>query len=219
MIEETWHRVIAWLRVHAPATATAVRPPPGDAALAVAQEATGRSWPVDLVAWYRLMDGTQRTPAGYLLPDHCPMPLESIVRTRASMLQGWAAALPRFRAANAANELNDRLLRRSGQPVPEDPYDLDRLDAESAGSASMLLLPSFLPIAEDQSGGYLVVDTRAGELHGCVLRYEKVGGAEVPTGWPSVGALLADVADALEAPTPRSSPRPEVEDGRLSWFG
>jgi hypothetical protein len=54
MTEETSHRVIAWLRVHVPATATAVRPPPGDAALAVAQEATGRSRPVDLVAWYRL---------------------------------------------------------------------------------------------------------------------------------------------------------------------
>jgi len=63
-------------------------------------------------------------------------------------------------------------------------------DAERpAGSPADRFLPQFIPIAEDNTGAVLVVDTSSGELSGCVIEFSR--GSEAL--WPSLGALVSDV--------------------------
>jgi hypothetical protein len=80
-----------------------------------------------------------------------------------------------------------------------------------------MFLPSFVPIAEDQSGADMFVDTRSGGLRGCVTEFVKGDAYNWGPRWPSVGAMLADVADPLHASTPLGSWQPEVDHGELSW--
>lgn len=62
--------------------------------------------------------------------------------------------------------------------------------------------PELLPIAMDGGGDSLVVDLRPGEHHGAVFFWDhEVWGLTEPL-WPSVGVMLADVADALETGGP-----------------
>ncbi len=210
-VTASWARIMRWVGDHTPTSAATVRPPAGAAALTAAQKATGRVWPPDLIEWFQLMDGTERSPAGYLLPGHCPMPLSSVVQTR-SMLSGLVT--PR----TAGDPLNRNLRSRPGAPEPDDPYDVERLDAQPAGSPTPVFLPSFLPIADDQNSNYLVVDTRAGALHGCVLFVDKVEAVVEPRGWDSVAVMLTDLADALESRRVIGTVAPEVDGHRLTWF-
>ena len=80
-----------------------------------------------------------------------------------------------------------------------------------------MFLPVFIPIAEDQSGSDLFVDTRAGGLRGCVTEFAKGDLDCHGPRWPSVTAMLADVADGLDTGTAVGYWKPAVENGRLTW--
>jgi cell wall assembly regulator SMI1 len=195
-VPTSWAHIVGWCREHAPATAAAIRPPASAALLARAEAATGGAWPEDLRVWYALADGTERTPAGYLLPFHCPLPLRSVMTHWRMWQEIWAS------------------LRRQETELE----DVARLEAEPAGTVASMFLPSFVPIAEDQSGSDLFVDTRSGDLHGCVTEFVKGGADWDGPVWPSVAAMLADLATGLDAGRPVGGWRlPRVDRGCLDW--
>jgi cell wall assembly regulator SMI1 len=199
-VQGSWAHVVSWCQDHAPETAAAIRPPADAALLRQAEQATSGSWPEDLRTWYTLADGTQRTPAGYVLPFYCPLPLQAVMSHWSMWQEIWADII-----ASSRNE------------EAEDHYDLARLEAQPAGTAAWMFLPSFVPIAEDQAGSDMFVDTRSGRLRGCVTEFVK-GDAD-PWGpkWPSVTAMLADLAEGLQAGRPVGRWLPVVLHGRLDW--
>ncbi|MCW3841896.1 hypothetical protein ONA70_17495 [Micromonospora yasonensis] len=212
-VAESWARIVAWCREHAPATAEAIRPPAGAAALERAQAATRGLWPEDLRTWYTLADGTQRTPAGYILPFYCPLPLDAVMSHWSMWQEGWA----RIAAEQASRqEENARRVRALGG-TPVNPYDVNRLEAQPAGTAAYMFLPSFVPIAEDQSGADMFVDTRLGSMRGCVTEFLKGDADTDGPKWPSVTAMLADLAEGLTAGRPVGGGQPSVSDQQLHW--
>ncbi len=82
------------------------------------------------------------------------------------------------------------LLQVAEEEDPGDPMWPDRF------------IPELLPIAMNGGGDSLVVDLRPGEHRGAVFFWDhEKWGLEEPL-WPSVSAMLADVADALETGGP-----------------
>jgi cell wall assembly regulator SMI1 len=146
-VRASWARIVSWCHDHAPETAAAIRPPAAAALLTQAEQATSRSWPEELRTWYTLADGTQRTPAGYVLPFYCPLPLQSVMSHWSMWQEIWAGLI-----ASSRNE------------KAQDLYNIVQLEAQPAGTVAGMFLPSFVPIAEDQSGGDMFVDTRSGAL-------------------------------------------------------
>lgn len=172
-------------------TAAAIRPAVAPALITAAELETGSPWPDDLRTWYRLADGTERTPAGYVLPFYRPLPVAEIV-THWRMWQDIARSVGRRRMVEEAQ-------------------------AQEAGACAGVFLPAFLPIAEDQSGADRFVDRRSGASHGCVGEFLKGDAdADGPT-WPSVTAMLSDVADALEQDRPSAGWQPQVCGSELDW--
>ncbi|SDZ25703.1 hypothetical protein SAMN05216215_105457 [Saccharopolyspora shandongensis] len=74
-----------------------------------------------------------------------------------------------------------------------------------------------MPIGGDDCGYELIVDLRAGEARGCVGEFSKVEGFCYPPQWRSVEAMLAEIADALEADQPVLGCERIADDGRLFW--
>jgi cell wall assembly regulator SMI1 len=194
----SWARIVAWSRDHAPETAAAIRPAAGSALLDRAEAATGGAWPEDLRAWYRLADGAERTTAGQLLPFYLPLPLAAVMEHWTIWQRIWADIA-------------------ASSPHDADWYDTARLEAEPAGTAAMMFLPSFVPIAEDLCGNDLFVDTRLGPRRGCVTRFVKSDADSWGPAWRSVTAMLAELATALEQGRAVGGFEPRVEGGRLVW--
>jgi cell wall assembly regulator SMI1 len=213
-VRESWARIVAWCDQYAPETAAAIRPPAGSAALREVEASTNGRWPEDLRTWYTLMDGTQRTPAGYLLPGYCPLPLHA-VRSHWSM---WRDLLDR-EAAEPRDDRRDLVLRELGGTPESDAVEdeIARVESAPAGSIASMFLSSFIPFAEDQSGSDMFVDTRDGPRSGCVTEFFKGNADFAGPQWASVPAMLADVADSLETGRVIRRLRPVVSDQRLHW--
>ncbi|KJK49393.1 hypothetical protein UK23_13915 [Lentzea aerocolonigenes] len=82
------------------------------------------------------------------------------------------------------------LLQVAEEEDPDDPMWPDRFT------------PDLFPIAMNSGGDSLVVDLRPGEHRGAVHFWDhEEWGLDEPL-WPGVGAMLADIADALEAGGP-----------------
>lgn len=202
-----------------PATAAAIRPSAGAAAIRAAERATSRRWPAQLVALYELADGTARTPAGFLLPWMRPLPLAEVATTWAMMQEVWAGLRRQFQVVDIDEHRRhlNLLAQTPGATLPPDPYDVDRLEVELAGSEAGMFLPSFVPIAENQSGDYLFVDLRHGTQHGCVTHYRKDSADWSGSAWPSIETMLADIATALETGGWAGQGVPVVDGDRLHW--
>jgi cell wall assembly regulator SMI1 len=192
-VDDSWHRIVAWLRAHAPLMADDLNPTADARTLAEAAAAVGVPLPADLVAWWRRADGMrQPRSAGTLLPPHfVPLSVGQALRSRRTWLD-----------------------------VADDtPHPADAALPGPAGTPWNVWLPVWLPIASDGGGGELFVDLRSGEAHGCVMAFDKVDAATSPPVWPSVRAMLADVADALEFATAAGAYRVWVDErGALSWL-
>ena len=107
------------------------------------EAATGRRGPIELRAWFGLHNGTsEEKPFAQTLPPFEPLSLERVSSMWTSMTTTWA---------DTTGELGGTAL----------------LD-EPAGTMSFTYLSAYIPIAENDQGDLLVVDTRAGEQHGCV---------------------------------------------------
>ncbi|PKV81071.1 hypothetical protein ATK86_5518 [Nocardia fluminea] len=95
-------------------------------------------------------------------------------------------------------------------------FDPAALSTERAGTACELFLPEFIPIA-DGDGTTLFVDTREGELSGCVSEYTAEGASDGWL-WPSVADTFGALADSLEAESVfMTYYRPVVRDRTLFW--
>ncbi|MGI8335709.1 SMI1/KNR4 family protein [Actinomadura scrupuli] len=191
-VDETWDRIVGWLGRHAPAVAGAIDPPAAEPALAQVEAAVGSPLPADLVAWWRRADGMRWTDPhpGALLPPHfVPHSVRGALESRRTWLEVMSS------------------LYEGAEPPPG-----------AAGSPSDVWLPMWMPIAANGGGTELFVDLRDGPAHGCVMTYDKVGAAALAPRWPSVTAMLAEVADALENEVPVQGVRIWVsEDGTISW--
>ncbi|MFF3327886.1 SMI1/KNR4 family protein [Streptomyces sp. NPDC002889] len=89
-VAESWDRIGAWLRVHAPASAALLRPPAGDADIAAAETAMGVELPVVLAAWYRIHDGFGEGFGRGILPsDMAMLPLGELVDEYETHTQHW----------------------------------------------------------------------------------------------------------------------------------
>jgi cell wall assembly regulator SMI1 len=190
--DDSWDRITAWLSRHAPPLAATVNPPATEAAIAEAEAAVGTPLPADLLAWWRRADGMRWVDphAGWLIPPHfIPHPIDRALESR----RIW---LDVMESCGAESEM----------------------PAGPAGSESDVWLPDWMPIGADGGGRELFVDLRDGPQRGCVMEYDKVGAAEGPPSWPSVAAMLAEIADALEHDTPIDGNRIWVDDdGTTSW--
>ncbi|MFE7720810.1 SMI1/KNR4 family protein [Nocardia rhizosphaerihabitans] len=94
-------------------------------------------------------------------------------------------------------------------------FDAATLSAQAAGTASELFLPEFVPVA-DRDGTTLFVDTRRGNLSGCVSAYSAEGAGEGAL-WTSVTEMFAALADSLEEGTILLGARPVIHDNTLVW--
>ncbi|GAA2640441.1 SMI1/KNR4 family protein [Actinomadura fulvescens] len=200
-VDESWDRILAWLAENAPDALARIGPPAAAAELAEAEAALGVALPAGLLAWWRRANGADRPWHGRpfdLLPGYCPVPIEMALDTR-------------------------RILLEIAEADECDADEIAELEAQPAGSWCDTWLAPWMPIATSQGGQELFVDLRQGPLHGCVREYDKVGAAESAPRWTDVGAMLTDIAGALEQGTEISglyAGHVEVtRDGSLCWRG
>lgn len=225
-VEESWAGLARWLSANAPETAGAIRPPAAEPLIRLLEKDAPNGWPAGLSILYRLADGAERSPAGYIYPRYRPLPLEEAERTRHMLLgieaQVGAAANAEFeREQNSPLYRNLRAVHQPGGgvplPEPQKPYDPAKAEADDAGTRASFFIPPFLPIAEDGSGDFLFVDLRGGSQHGCVGEYFKGEADWRPAIWPSVDVLLEDTLTSLETGRPVFSSKHSVVNGSLTW--
>lgn len=204
-VELSWQRIRAWAERFTPAVAATFRPPATHDDLAAADDAMGIALPADLLAWWSLMDGVTEDAAraGSLLPPfYDPYPVRAALASRQRWLRIW-------------HEPN----------LSVDADHIAEMSAQPAGSeCGFTWLPSWLPVAGDGGGDDLFVDLRPGPLHGCVMTFDKVEGANGGPQWTSVAAMLGDIADALEHRSVLEVDNHPptlvglLDDGRLKWL-
>lgn len=131
--------------------------------------ATGENWPSELVDLFELANGGMTgTSFTAILPRHQFLTLEAMVEERAEMIRIWADGWT-----------------SSAHPIPP-----------TAGVTSFTFAPAFIPFA-GLDGNFLFVDTRPGELYGCISEFDKSGSDERGPRWLSLSATLTDLADSL----------------------
>ncbi|WP_458683638.1 SMI1/KNR4 family protein [Prescottella equi] len=190
-VSSNWARIIRWCEQHAPVTPTRLLPSAAPGAVRDAEAATGQEWPEQLHEWCTLHDGGfPEIPIAVVLPSN-----EPIAAARAAALQSE--------------------LTRLWQDWTDELGGTDALMAEPAGSETETYLPAFIPIADTGAGDYLAVDTRSGDLRGCVVEFFNEGGAT--RRWDSIEAMLDCTATALEEGTNCAGWVPVIEDGLLRW--
>lgn len=201
---DAWGRIRAWFERYAPSVYDTLRGPASAIDLTNARAAVGQELPEDLSSWWRLVDGvtSDSIQAGAVLPPwYHPYPVESALESRRMWLEIWFDQ----RQVVEADYIADLMAQPAGRPCRD------------------AWLPMWLPIANSGGGSDLFVDLRSGPERGCIMAFDSVDGAEGGPLWPSVGAMLIEVADALEhgtviAPFMGSPLRVEVfEGGRLEW--
>jgi cell wall assembly regulator SMI1 len=197
-VDGDWKQIMTWLRVNAPRSAERLRPAQAlEEQQAIAAMFTER-WPADLAEWYSLQDGADPLdPQLELPPGWVPSPLRKI-RNDTEMFR------------KIARDLADEY---------DADKDLARAGTEPAGSVSWFPLDAWVFIANDVCGNYLFVDLRQGPNYGCLSAW--VHGDANLSGilWPSVAAMLQELATALQNGTPIEGSLPLAQDGVLTWRG
>ncbi|GLW11758.1 hypothetical protein Misp01_68860 [Microtetraspora sp. NBRC 13810] len=212
---DSWDSIVEWCRDNAPNTFSAIRAAKTPDALASAQRRTGGwNWPADVLDFFSRCDGLERTPSGYVFPGFRPLALEEVVAWWETFLIGVSDSGAAF-AVDA-----DRAVRLA--QLAADPTSKDRnLNAEPAGTPAGRFISPWLPIAEDQSETFLVVDrrTRKGGQYGCVTEIDDVDADATGVRWPDLSSLLSSVETALGtgAPETRTGLRAAVSVGSLVW--
>lgn len=191
-----WSGIEAWSRTNAPGLVFS--PPASAEDITAAEKILGLTLPADLAAWWRHFGGIgDEYNRWELVPPHWqPYSLSEALRNRTLMIEairGIAFSSPEEEAAFEAAALREP----AGTQCPE------------------LWLPAWLPIAADGCGWELFVDLRGGPSHGCVMEWDKYGGAERDPVWPNVTAMLDFALRALEGDNDEH--HVVIEDDRLYW--
>ncbi|RIJ76817.1 hypothetical protein D1871_10350 [Nakamurella silvestris] len=198
-LERLWGRVLNWCAVNAPETAARIRPSAGPEAIHQAEATTGHSWPPELKEWFSLHDGDgAQGESTALLPNYGPLSLDDATQIWESFAELMAE-------------------QYEASYFDPDARSIQQGEGEPAGREAMMFLPSFIPI-----GGadpyYLFVDVRPGEQSGCVTAWDHTAADQHGPIWPSLTAMVADLAAALEGGTECNGYLPGVHQGRLGWY-
>ncbi|CCQ17529.1 putative uncharacterized protein [Rhodococcus sp. AW25M09] len=149
------------------------------------------AWPPELI---ELADGIDTLPENYrlsLLPMLELFDRERMRSEQAMMVEIWAS-------------------------VAEE-EGVENVPSAEAGVSAWTFIPEFIPIA-GLDGSFLVVDTRPGELHGCVTMFDKVDSDAAGPQWNSISAMLSDLASSFDTGAPfEGSWRPALVDGVIEW--
>jgi cell wall assembly regulator SMI1 len=193
-LQDSWQRIDAWLRRHAPATSTALSPPDESDVLAL-EAHLGYALPPEARQWFTTVHAPDDlTFAGQILP---------------------AQILLSARSAQAASSLKRSIWDRPDDPIRE---MVAGTEEQPAGGMAWAWLPSFVPLSADGGGGCYFVDLRKGPATGCVKQFNRDDGALHPPVWTNLTALLADVAETLEQERVCEYFRPVVApSGQLDW--
>lgn len=187
-VRQQWDRIAAWFRKTIP---NFIITGADDERIAEVAQQTGVEWPSELVELFRCVDGLPREPWMALFPQHELFGLDAMLDERALMTDIW-------QSGDAQN-------------------DPTRVVEGTAGKAAWTFLDEFIPIA-GLDGNFLFVDTRPGELYGCVTIFDKVDSDGGGPQWISISALLANLAESLETGAPFAGGwRHEIVEGRLQW--
>ncbi|MCZ4518033.1 SMI1/KNR4 family protein [Rhodococcus ruber] len=187
-VTEQWNRVADWFDANLP---NYVISGADETRIADAQRRTGVEWPSELIELFRCVDGLPRTP--------------------------WMAMFPKYELFGLDAMLDDREMMTDIWQTGDAENDPDRVISTTAGEAAWTFVDEFIPIA-GMDGYFLFVDTRPGELNGCVTVFDKVNSDDAGPQWLSISALLDDLATSLETGTPFDGGwNHAVVDGRLEW--
>ncbi|SNT40375.1 SMI1 / KNR4 family (SUKH-1) [Rhodococcoides kyotonense] len=187
-VTHQWDRIAAWLRNAVP---NYVINGANEERILEAKRRTGVEWPSELVELFRCVDGLPREPWMALFPQYALFGLDAMLADRATMTEIW-------QRGDAENDPTGVIER-------------------TAGKAAWTFLDEFIPIA-GLDGYFLFVDTRPGDLNGCVTVFDKVDSDNQGPQWNSISAMLTDLAESLEAGVPFAGGwRHEIVDGRLQW--
>jgi cell wall assembly regulator SMI1 len=176
-----WSRADVWLRSQMPELHAKFLPPATVADLAVAEKAIGVPLPVDLAEWWTACGGLANVDYAPVIPEfYSPLSVGQALEAREMMMQ----------------------IRREFAVDPRiedvDSHEARKL-AEPAGSLiGDLWLPLFVPVAVGPSGSHLFADLREGLLHGCVMLFDNVEGADEEPYWENVAAMLDATVEWLE---------------------
>lgn len=169
-VDGAWQSLLLALSRRWPEALRALRPPESEQRVLAAEARTGVVWPDELRALFRLQGGSiAYTGDAEIWPGGCsPLTFDDMVEQRARSVQMWA-----------------------DEGLPD-------FTSDPAGTPSGMFLPSFVPVALDGSGGYLIVDTRSGPAAGCVTPFHKSDADLNGSDWLSISDLLRSTAAAIE---------------------
>ncbi|MEV4515616.1 SMI1/KNR4 family protein [Dactylosporangium sp. NPDC049525] len=191
--------VLAWLDRSVPGATAQLRPPARDEDLRAVEVAVGRQLPSDLAAWWRAADGVDGHL--WLIPPYfSPCSIGDALERREILLDGWNGVM--------SEDDPERFAAR-----------MSSAEQEPAGSPCRFMwLPSWLPIAEDTGGGRIFADLRPGPANGCLRTFYRDDGASDAPVWPSVTAMIAEIATGVTFDLPVAGRLPWIEDsGTLTW--
>lgn len=192
---EQWTRLTEWLHIHAPVTVAGLNPPAAPSRVKAAEHATGQRWAPELHAWFGLHNGSDQGRAfPQIFPGFRPITLAELEVDWRSLVSIWSDTAAEFE-------------QREGR----------RPNSQPAGSTAFTYLPSFIPIAADDTRERLFVDTRPGSDTGCVIEFSGEGTDDGTSRWPSIASMLRESTDALQAGTACRGWVPYNEEGQLYW--
>lgn len=196
-VEESWARFEAWLADHAPVTHATLRAPADSAHIAAAEERIGIAFPNDLVTLLSLHDGTCACVPG-----------------SGSFWEGGGGPclLPGGHALLSVDGIVHTHQMLTGIHGTNADGDADGDADADAGFVSWH--PLWIPFAERITGDNLFVDRRP--ARGAIGEFWH-DDANIPDLWPSLAAMIADIADAAEQARNIRYYRPRVEAGVLHW--
>ena len=187
-VAEQWARIAAWLNSHHAPVTIAGAT---KSQIAEAAESTGTTWPPELIEFYDQINGFPSEEWVRLLPDHSLFSVEQAVDHRATMIEVYAET---------------DAIHGYTPPV-----------GTTAGTRVRTFLPEFIPFA-GLDGYLLFVDTRPGDLHGCVTEFDKTSADGAGPRWVSLSAMLTDLAESLETGSTFDKDwKPTVVDDQLNW--
>ncbi|WP_024794347.1 SMI1/KNR4 family protein [Tomitella biformata] len=183
-----WSRIAEWMGENLPAVPIVGADPDR---IARAEAATGVKWPAELIELFEDVNGLPLDSSAPILPGHGFFDLDRMLGERQMML-------------DVASRLDDGWLREEAV-------------GSQAGDTAGMILPEFIPIA-GLDNYYLFVDTRPGELSGCVTEFADEGADGSGPRWLSISAMLADLANSLETGEVFAwGMKPMIVDGMLEW--
>ncbi len=217
---DPWVRIHEWCAENASETGRAILPEGPTLELDAAQGRTGGyPWPEDILAFYEWCNGTLRTPNGYILPGLRPLRVAEIVSSWEEDMISSYAHLAAENSPPSSEEPDARgtfFAQLGANAIAAESFDANKV----AGSTTGGFIPSLLPVAEDQSGSYLMIDRRGGKAFGAAVLYDKVDADlnDVPR-WKSFLALSRATLQALisETPEEQTDLTPIALGGRLTW--